>query len=209
MFAVLAVATLLLSIAAAGRGAVPGDRAVARWLQANPIPYGDPVAAVFNEGIGGHSLTVAALLMAASLLFVRQRQATILLAAAAGLRLSNGLLKEIIDSSRPTPGDVTVTERVATRGFPSGHVMSATLVLGALAYLAATEVRRGWLRALLVALCCGGIVLTGYSRVHTGAHWPSDVLGGWLWGATLLMALIWTVQRVDDRLRARRPPVVQ
>jgi undecaprenyl-diphosphatase len=44
------------------------------------------------------------------------------------------------------------------------------------------------------------IVLIGLSRVHAGAHWVSDVLGGWLLGiAWLLTTLALYQQARRDR----------
>lgn len=60
------------------------------------------------------------------------------------------------------------------------------------------------LRRVAVTACLALILLTGYGRIYVGAHWPSDVLGGWLWGATLLTAAVHVVRLV----MRRRPTVV-
>ena len=52
------------------------------------------------------------------------------------------------------------------RSFPSGHVMDNVCVAVVLSLFYR---RRGWLYFLVAAL-------VGYSRIYTGAHWPSDVL---------------------------------
>jgi undecaprenyl-diphosphatase len=64
--------------------------------------------------------------------------------------------------------------------------MTATIVCGLLLWLLH---RRGpgravWRTALTVALI--SVLGVGLTRVWLGVHWPSDVLGGWLLGATVV-----------------------
>jgi undecaprenyl-diphosphatase len=105
---------------------------------------------------------------------------------------------------RPLAEQVRVTEQATGLGFPSGHAMSAALVFGTLAYLAMGGIAHITLRRAVVGVCLALILLTGYGRVYVGAHWPSDVLGGWLWGGTLLWLLI-TLLRRAERWRERVP----
>ncbi len=76
-----------------------------------------------------------------------------------------------------------------TYSFPSGHAYASLVVFGFLAYLCLHYFAApwGWLAAsLLMAL----VVLVGVSRVYLGAHFPSDVLGGWVLGAVALALVI-------------------
>lgn len=74
------------------------------------------------------------------------------------------------------------------RSFPSGHVEGAMLFYGLIFLLA----RRIENRVLRLAIQTGSVVIvasTAFSRVWTGAHWPSDVLGAALLGGVLAIGL--------------------
>ena len=83
-----------------------------------------------------------------------------------------------------------MTERAEGLGYPSGHALGAVLFYGALIAVAQCFVGSPRARRLLRVVCLLLILATGVSRVASGAHWPSDVLGGYLWGGVLLAALL-------------------
>ena len=73
---------------------------------------------------------------------------------------------------------------VAAQGysFPSGHSAGAVTVYGSIAY---HERTKKWLWVIAAVLS----FLVGFSRVYVGAHFPTDVLCGWILGA-LTIAII-------------------
>jgi len=206
---ILALVTAALAFAS---GRSPGDIRLARWLQAHPIPFADPLTDFTNDYLSGTPLTVAGIALATALLAARRTEAALLIVLATALRSTNSLLKALFDSPRPTPDLIHVTEQAPGPGFPSGHAMGALLLLGALASLLWTRAapsgspRGPWprdavrlLRRMATVVCVALILLTGYGRIHTGAHWPSDVLGGYLWGTALLALAIRVVGLVAGR----------
>ncbi len=112
-------------------------------------------------------------------------------------------IKLAVNRPRPTAALVQVFAAEHGSGFPSGHAVFAAVVLGFLAYLAVTRLHRRSLRMLSFTGLLTIILLTGASRVYLGVHWPSDVLGGYLVGAALLVTLICLYRTWQFRLEAR------
>ena len=201
--ALLATGSLGLSVAAAGNGTLPGDVTGARWLQAVSRSVGDPVAR-FADWVGSHPALVGGAVVVALVVAVAGRlpEAALLLATVL-LRRLNAVLKDVIESPRPTEEHVRVTEHAGGLGFPSGHAMGVTLLYGAVILLAPRLIARRRLRLLVQAAAASVVLVTGFGRVYTGAHWPSDVLGVYLWGAVVLVALMWLWRGVIAGARRR------
>ena len=124
-----------------------------------------------------------------ALFLARHRSLALLVAAAAALRMLSPVMKDIIDRERPSAALVDVSSQLSSPAFPSGHVLSATLLFGVLVYVVELAVPhqaiKRWAQGALVSL----IVLMGYARVELGEHWPTDVIGGWAVGALMLVFL--------------------
>lgn len=188
--ALLLVPTALLTYFAAGDGTLPGDVWMSRVVQDSfPTSFAWIVQAV--NAIGG---TLGAILLSVAVglaFFLRgHRSAGALVLATLAIRPVNSLLKLAIDSPRPSGAKVQILEFANGLGFPSGHVMGATLFYGAIAYLAPHVCRSMALARVVQGASIAMIVMMGISRIHVGAHWPSDVIGGYLWGSITLFLVI-------------------
>jgi membrane-associated phospholipid phosphatase len=87
--------------------------------------------------------------------------------------------------------------------FPAGHALRATVFYGLVAFCVARLApdRRQGITAYLVALILIGFI--SLTRIYLGAHFPMDVLGGWIAGAALLSVIVSVhVLGVDERLRS-------
>jgi undecaprenyl-diphosphatase len=115
------------------------------------------------------------------------------------LRLVSQLLKSAFASPRPgveyQPDPSAVS---TTYGYPSGHAATATVVaIMFVLFVHALDVPR-WARWTAIAAALGVISLAMFARIHVGAHWPSDTIGGVLFG----VATVALMQVIVGRLVA-------
>jgi undecaprenyl-diphosphatase len=94
------------------------------------------------------------------------------------------LEKAMVARQRPAPAGQLV--HVTTLAFPSGHAAYSMMAWLGLALLAAPARHR----ALAVAAGIALALLVGSTRLVLAVHWPSDVIGGWAFGAGWV--LLWT-----------------
>lgn len=107
------------------------------------------------------------------------------------------LLERVIDMPRPS----TAPDGF---GFPSIAVTMTTITFGFFAVLIARELpgrRRVWPYLLAGVLT----TVVGFARLYLGAHWPSDIVGGTLFGFVWLLVLGLAYRRHVQRSFWMRP----
>ena len=180
----------VLSYNAAMHERFPGDISLTLLLQ----EVSSPVFKAFMEavtllGVGWVMLGLTSIVAMAFLLFQRR----VAWYRVSGILLLMGfspLLKLLIDRPRPSPDLVQVFQDFGGLAFPSGHAFQSMVLFGFLVYMCGLLIRRRWLR-----IGCQGFLIVllfsvGLSRVYLGAHWSSDVLGGFFLGALFLALLL-------------------
>jgi undecaprenyl-diphosphatase len=130
---------------------------------------------------------------------LRARAELVFFAVLMALRLAGTQLKPIFASPRPTDDLVTIVGTWHGSGYPSGHALTASTMTLGLAVIAWRRIpSRGW-AVVTIALLGAVALVIGWARVWTGAHWATDVLGGYAFGtaivATATLVLRWLAER--------------
>ncbi len=155
-------------------------------IQSNAVTIAAKAIAVIFDTTG---LLIISLAVAVGLFFLKRKQyGLLLLTALGGDVLVVEVLKRLEQVARPTnsifPG--------SGYAYPSGHSAGIVVFCGILAYFAWRHWQSTRSRAA-IGVGLGGLVgVVGFDRVYLNAHWLSDVLGGWLFGAfwVLLVVLV-------------------
>ena len=191
IFGFLLILSMIFSIFAHFTAQFPGDLFLTRHLQSlqNGFLLSFMRWISFIFGSWREALVVAFI---AILVWWRIGKRESILILVAGLfALIAIALKIFVGRPRPSVNLVQILSLEQDNGFPSGHAISAILILGLTAYLGYINVKNHTARTVILVVLILSIVLIGISRVYLGVHWPSDVMGGYLIGGTLLTLLIW------------------
>ncbi|MBC9717430.1 phosphatase PAP2 family protein [Streptomyces sp. TRM66268-LWL] len=196
---VAAVTVVALGVLFAGEGD-PGR--VDRWLIA---PTEDSVRGAWRdvalatdflgEPVGAALLALAAVGVC---LVLRRPRAAVLVVGGAGLTVVTcTVLKSLVGRTIHGPGNLS---------YPSGHTAFVTAVALAVTLVAAALLGLGRAAGLSLVLAVALVVgaAMGWAQVALGAHYPTDVLGGWCTALAVVPATAWLVDRISGYLL--RPP---
>jgi len=190
----------------------PGDMAITKILQKRKNPLVRKFMLGISE-IGFPKLSIPLSISFAAIFWaLRFRLEAFFILLTSSSHLLNALVKRLIKRPRPTNELVTVARVINEPSFPSGHVMHYINLFGLLSYLLATNWRSGRLRNILIAICIALIAFVGPSRVYLGAHWPSDVMAGYLYGGLWfggIMALYLRVKSWIHPPKGRTPEAMK
>lgn len=160
-------------------------------------PWRDIALALDFLGEPGGAVMLVAVIVTGCLLLRSPRAAVLVVAGAAVAVGTATSLKFVV--GRTIHGGYL--------SYPSGHTAFLTALAMAVALLATGRLglgrTAGTLLVLVIALIAG--VAMGWAQVALGAHYPTDVLGGWCTALAVVPATAWLVDRTADRMADRRP----
>lgn len=117
----------------------------------------------------------------------RQKSAAILALTLLASVALNNLLKYSIHRLRP---DIAPLISENSSSFPSGHAMNSLVFYGLLTYFAYRCVKNKAWRIVIDTAALILVLLIGFSRIYLGAHYPTDVIAGFVAGIFVLLVAI-------------------
>lgn len=189
------------------------DDSILRWTAAHQVPW---LRMVMLQVTALGTGVVVMMVVAVAALFLwltrhRHSAALLLVTTSVGIVI-NSMLKGAFHRARPSIFQWGT--EVFSSSFPSGHAMSAAIVYGTVAYLAARLQRNHWSRVATAIIAALLILLIAFSRIYLGVHYPSDTLAGMAVGfawAAFCMATLEAIQlialrRAPQALANEQPP---
>ena len=168
------------------------DTPIERAVQGiNWGPFADLMT--FTNQTSGAPQVLAGVVAVVALLIYERRAGYLMALGAVGSAL-DAFLKVSIQRRRPTANIVQILDPSNGYSYPSGHAVFFTWFAFMLAVSLAPRLGR---RSRAVLWCAAGalIFFACLGRVWAGAHWPTDVFGGFFLGVAWSAFVLWLPER--------------
>jgi membrane-associated phospholipid phosphatase len=119
------------------------------------------------------------------------KESIMILFSTLGAQSISMILKNLIDRPRPDPNLINQLEILTkSDSFPSGHVLFYLGFFGFTLFLSQKLINKKPFKYAVSSFCLFFLITVGPSRIYLGAHWATDVIGGYLAGAIWLIVSI-------------------
>jgi membrane-associated phospholipid phosphatase len=198
------ISSTLLDAILNNEALVRWDVAAAAWIHSKATPTGTALSRGISKIGSPTSMGVIAVIGGVAMLMRRRKTLLVAwVAAFAGGGMLEKILKTVVHRTRPLFNTTAPDEQ--SLSFPSGHSMMCLIGVGMLVYVAIVPGQfKGARRTVLIALAAMFVLLMGISRVYLGAHFPSDVVGGFAAGAGWIAICVGVRGIVKHRSELRR-----
>ena len=133
-------------------------------------------------------LALAAISFTASIIFKVKNYSLEILSISAFQHILNRIAKAVFQRERLK--EMILVEE-SSYSFPSGHTMTAVVLWGFVIYL---MLQYNYKKAAVIPLII--IFMVGFSRIYLGAHYFTDVLGGFFLGIAILNIAIIIFEKI-------------
>ena len=190
------------------------DLRIAQWVRGLEFPGLHTVLSTVNVLTDAH-MAIILWIMAGAFFVLRSRPLeAIAVFAISGLWVGDALISVIVSRPAPPIEMQSVVGFSLGSTFPSGHITGAVAFYGLLTFLTLNNLSKGHLRVIVPALSLLITGLASVGRVYVSAHWPSDILGSYLFALIGVVVIATVYTRVkEDRfhmpsLRKKQPETV-
>jgi membrane-associated phospholipid phosphatase len=172
------------------------DVKFSREIQEHQNPFVDELMYLISTP-GYMPESVIMVLTTALLFFLFKYKKAALFILLTGLSgLLSTIVKALVNRPRPSEDLVRIVLKTTQQSFPSGHVLFYVIFFGFLVLLMfQLEHIAKIIRVLVITISLLLIFTIPISRIYLGAHWFTDVLGGFLLGLPFLYLLSWLYLR--------------
>jgi membrane-associated phospholipid phosphatase len=180
------------------------DRPAAKWLGTHRDAWLTTVLLTVTAVGSPAGLAVMTVLISSPVALWRRSWLPVVMAlvGAIGILLVVLTAKILVVRERPPIPFAVITETGFS--FPSGHAAGTAVVVPLAAWLVTRYLITRWISQVVVwTVAIGLIGAVGLSRIYLGVHYVSDVMGGWLLGATWAGAVVFVGSLAERGLLGR------
>jgi undecaprenyl-diphosphatase len=167
-----------------------GDLAMLEAIQRFDWPGVEALITLSNLAFSTGGGVVLGLLLLGAARLMHRIDLVVQLGVLSLLRVAGTGLKPLFDSPRPEIAyqqDPSLTSH--TLGYPSGHAYTATIIASMLIiFVSVLNLSLPARRAITIGASLVTL-LALVARIHIGVHWPSDTIGGVLFGIATIGAM--------------------
>ena len=179
------------------------------WLPNDLYKHSSPHLTAFMRlltTIGSPLWVVIWCLSMLGVLLLRKRwgEAIGIFGSEVGGLLINQAAKAAFKRERPDWSWLFVHEK--NYSFPSGHAMLGIISFGTITFLLCRYYHSTITRTIITVFFTLLVFGIGFSRIYLGAHFPSDILAGWIAGGIWLLFVMAGVELLHRVVPAVRPP---